>query len=574
MKLLKINRLNEIYCSLSDKTDMQFFEHAIKELGVRYECGQKSMQNIPEIGPFIVIANHPFGGIDGLLLLQTLIAKRPDIKFFGNFLLQKIIPIESYIFPVNPFENQPEYASSISGIRQALMHLENGCCLGIFPAGEVSSLNFSRQEITDKKWSNTIIKFIKKANVPVLPIHISGRKSTYFNVLDVLHPELRTLKLPSEIFNKKDKIIKLTIGNPISTEDQSDFSDIEQFGRYLRVMTYLPSMAANVKTHFTNLLQPKTKVFKIATAIEKTVIKNELDKLRSKYFLFNHLTISAFCAPYSEITYIMSEIGRLREITFREVGEGTNMSSDLDEYDLYYWHLFLWDNAKETIVGAYRIGKGVEIFKQFTFKGFYTHSLFKFKKEFHPVLKQSLELGRSFIVKEYQRKPLPLFLLWKGILYFLNNNPGYRYLIGPVSISNDYSKFSRVLIMKFIQKYYSDFEYSKIVNPRKKYKVDDSKRGYEILIKSTNGDFRKLEKIISNAEKKTLLIPILLKKYLQLNGRILNFNLDPKFNNSLDGFLLMDLYNMPDEFIVSLSKDIDNYNINIPNNLHKNRNII
>ena len=569
MKLLKINRLNEICDSLSEKTDIQFFEQAIQELGIRYECGQKSIKNIPETGPFIVIANHPYGGIDGLLLLKIIVAKRPDIKFLGNFLLQKIKPIESYIFPVNPFEDHTEYASSISGIRQALTHLESGGCLGIFPAGEVSSLNIGRQEFSDKKWSNSIIKFIKKANVPVLPIHISGRNSLFFSALGLIHAELRTVKLPSELFNKKSKLIKVTIGSPISTDDQSGFSEIEQFGRFLRVMTYLPHMATNVKTHFTNIFQPKSKVFQIAPAVEKTAIKNELENLRSKYFLFNHLKISAFCAPYAEIPNIMTEIGRLREITFREVGEGTNMSSDLDEYDLYYWHLFLWDNTYETIVGAYRVGKGEEIFNQFTYKGFYTHSLFKFKKEFHPVLKKSLELGRSFIVKEYQRKPLPLFLLWKGILYFLNNNPGYRYLIGPVSISNDYSQFSRGLIMKFIQKFYSDPEFSKLVKPRKKFMVNDSKRGFEILINATNGDFKKLEKIISIAEKKTMLIPVLLKKYLQLNGRILNFNLDPKFNNSLDGFILLDLHTMPAEFVLSLSKDIQELKADFQTGFHK-----
>jgi len=569
MKLLKINRLNEIYDSLSEKTDMQFFEQAIQELGIRYECGQKSIKNIPETGPFIVIANHPYGGIDGLLLLKIIVAKRPDIKFFGNFLLQKIKPIESYIFPGNPFENHSDYSSSIAGIKQALIHLENGGCLGIFPAGEVSSLNIGKQRITDTKWSNSIIKFIIKANVPILPIHISGRNSRLFQTLRLIHPELRTIKLPSELFNKKEKLITLTIGSLISREDQSGFSDIEQFGRFLRVMTYLPSMAFHVKSHFASLIQPKNKVFQIAQAVEKTAIKNELENLRSKYFLFNHLTISAFCAPYAEIPNIMTEIGRLREITFREVGEGTNMSIDLDEYDLYYWHLFLWDNATETIVGAYRIGKGKEIFNQFTYKGFYTHSLFKFKKEFHPILKQSIELGRSFIVKEYQRKPLPLFLLWKGILYFLNNNPGYRYLIGPVSISNDYSQFSRGLIMKFIQKFYSDPEFFKLVKPRKKYMVNDSKGGFEILINSTNGDFRKLEKIISIAEKKTMLIPVLLKKYLQLNGRILNFNLDPKFNNSLDGFILLDLYTMPAEFVLSLSKDIQELKADFQTGFHK-----
>jgi putative hemolysin len=334
-------------------------------LGVSYTCAAQSTTNIPEKGSFIAISNHPYGGIDGIIMLKTLLEKRPDFKLMGNFLLQKIKPIESYILPVNPFENHPEYASSIVGMRQALMHLKNGGCLGIFPAGEVSTLNIIKQEITDKKWDNSILKFIKMANVPVVPMHFSGSNSKLFHTLGLIHPELRTAKLPSELFNKKDKPISLSIGSPITCEEQLVFSNIEQYGRYLRALTYLPNMANNVKKHFNRTLSAQKKVSAIAPPVDNTFIKAEIKKLTENHLLFNHLSISVYCAPYREMPFIMNEIGRLREITFREVGEGTNLSSDLDEYDLYYWHLFLWDNANEKIVGAYRIGKGVDIFSKY-----------------------------------------------------------------------------------------------------------------------------------------------------------------------------------------------------------------
>jgi putative hemolysin len=564
MRFLKINQLNELYDSLIDKTDLQFFEQALLELGVSYTCAAQSTTNIPEKGSFIAISNHPYGGIDGIIMLKTLLEKRPDFKLMGNFLLQKIKPIESYILPVNPFENHPEYASSIVGMRQALMHLKNGGCLGIFPAGEVSTLNIIKQEITDKKWDNSILKFIKMANVPVVPMHFSGSNSKLFHTLGLIHPELRTAKLPSELFNKKDKPISLSIGSPITCEEQLVFSNIEQYGRYLRALTYLPNMANNVKKHFNRTLSAQKKVSAIAPPVDNTFIKAEIKKLTENHLLFNHLSISVYCAPYREMPFIMNEIGRLREITFREVGEGTNLSSDLDEYDLYYWHLFLWDNANEKIVGAYRIGKGVDIFSKYKKQGFYTHSLFKFKNEFNPILSQCLELGRSFIIKEYQRKPMSLFLLWKGILYFLITNPEYRYLIGPVSISNDYSKFSRGLMMKFIEKNYADSRFSNLVKPRTKYKVKANKIGYQILLNAALGDFKKLEKIIGDAEGKKMSVPVLVKKYLQINGRILAFNLDPKFNDSLDGFMLLDLNDIPNDFITSLSIELTNIKTNHP----------
>jgi hypothetical protein len=258
---------------------------------------------------------------------------------------------------------------------------------------------------------------------------------------------------------------------------------------------------------------------------------------------------------------ILHEIGRLRELTFREVGEGTNRATDLDEFDLYYNQMFIWDRDEEKIVGAYRIGKGADIIRQFGVQGFYTQSLFRMKKGFKDTLNQSLELGRSFIVKEYQRKPLPLFLLWKGILYFLLRNPEYRYLLGPVSISNTYSDKSKELIIRYIMANFYDYQSAKHIHPRNRHKVTTRDENLNTALENMTDDIRSLDKFIGDIDEYNKGLPVLLKKYLGLNAKIIGFNVDPKFNNCLDGLIILDLFDVPQETIVSLSKEANDMSI-------------
>jgi putative hemolysin len=561
MNALKINELNNIYSKLSDQEASLFLKEALALLKINYECAEDDFLNIPKKGGFITISNHPYGGIDGVLLLHLLLMQRKDYKIIGNFLLQRIKPIESLVFPVNPFELYPEYASSISGIRQAYKYIRNGHGLGIFPAGEVSSYNKIYHKISDRKWNNSILKFIKKAEVPVIPIYFAGTNSKIFHAMGLLHPSLRTAGLPSELFNKKDKNIRIKIGKPITVEEQKKFSDIEKYGRYLRARTYLPEASEQVKKYFA---QPSFRIKNaqpLIDSVNKKTLKKEIDNLSYSYKLFTSGHITVYCSPSKHIPFCMQEIGRLREKTFREVGEGTNKKIDIDEYDLYYRQLFLWDNVNQCIAGAYRIGIGKEIMQEYDVKGFYTHSLFKYKKEFYHFLSEGLELGRSFICKEYQKKPLSLFLLWKGILFFLLNNPDYRYLIGPVSISNQYSQISRRLIMDFILANYSEKFLSEFVKPRKKFKVHQKQIDTKILIEKMNGNISLLEKALRDIDPVNSPIPVLLKKYLKINGKILGFNLDPKFNNALDGLLLLDLYDIPENIISSLSKECKGNNL-------------
>jgi len=261
------------------------------------------------------------------------------------------------------------------------------------------------------------------------------------------------------------------------------------------------------------------------------------------------------------IPVVLSELGRLREITFREVGEGTNRSTDIDEFDLYYQQLIIWDNDQSKIVGGYRIGMGVDIMEQFGVRGFYTHSLFKMGNGFKSTLKQSLELGRSFIVSEYQKKPLPLFLLWKGILFFLLKNPQYRYLIGPVSISNTYSEKSKELIIRHIMANYYDYNKAALVKPRKRFKVKTDDPHLNDAMMHLTPQLSSLDKFIGDVDQYNNGLPVLLKKYLGLNAKIIAFNVDPKFNNCVDGMLVLDIFDIPRSTIDSLSKEFNDMSL-------------
>lgn len=558
MQFLRLNKINKIYSGSIHENPEIFIENILKSLNITIQISEKDLEKIPLTGSFITISNHPFGGIDGLILLSIILKKRPDYKVIANFLLKKIEPISPYILPVNPFEDRKE--NSFSGLKIALQTLQNNHPIGIFPAGEVSSIQ-PKKGISDREWNKSSIKFIQKAQVPVVPIYFEGNNSLTFHLLGLINPKLRTAKLPSEIFNKKNKIIQVKIGSPISVADQQSCTNITELTTYLRSRTYALKYSNNINlsTYYTSKIAIKKTP--IADAKAKHILTQEIDKLPKSNLLFENEKFQLFCCEASLIPNILEEIGRLREITFREVGEGTNKSSDIDKYDYYYHHLFMWDTNIHQIVGAYRIGKGAEIIEKYKKKGLYINSLFKLKKELKPILNQSIELGRSFIIKEYQKQPQPLFLLWKGILYFLIKNPEYRYLTGPVSISNDFTNISKSLIIEFIKLNYYNDKIAQYIKPRKNYKVKVKEFDIKELVNFTKQDINKLDKMVGDFEPDRVRIPVLLKKYIKQNAKIVGFNVDPKFNNTLDGLVFLDLQEVPKLTIHQLAKEFNDDSI-------------
>ena len=557
MEVMKINQVNELFAQAQPKQGPEFVDAILKGCGVEIEFDERELRNIPKEGSFIAIANHPYGGIEGMVLLKILCMVRPDAKIMANFLLKKIPNLSDYFVAVNPFENI-EHSSSISGLKTTMELLAGGTPIGIFPAGEVSTFKVDKQEVTDRMWQPVVGKLIAKSKVPVVPIYFHGNNGVLFNLLSMIHPALRTAKLPSELFNKHGHTIRLRIGKPIQVEDIPDYYNATKLLNFLRAKTYaLGAGLDEDKKIFNprNLFKIKKLPAAIASETPVAILEKEVEPLREHYKVWTEKNYEVFIAPTASIPNIIREIGRLRELTFREIGEGTNKSSDLDEYDIYYHHLFIWDTDAKLIVGAYRIGLGDEIFYSLGKKGFYVAELFKIKEQFTPILKKSLELGRSFIRKEYQQKPLPLFLLWKGILKYLIDNPRYRYLIGPVSISNTFSNFSKSLIVDYINRNHFDHEMAQYVRPRKKFKVDFSSVDTDILMAGEDS-FKGLDNLISEVETSTMKVPVLLRQYIALNAKIICFNIDPKFADCLDGFLVLDLQKVPQDILEKLGKNL------------------
>ena len=558
MELMKINDVNKLYAKYSELDGLAFVDAILDSLGITIEYDEATLKNIPKEGAFIAIANHPFGGIEGLILLKMLAKVRPDAKLMANFILKKIPNLSEYFIAVNPFENVSNN-SSISGIKSTLELLNSGSPIGIFPAGEVSAYDTKTQRVMDKQWNPVVGKLISKAKVPVLPIYFHGNNGLLFNILGVIHPTLRTAKLPSELFNKKGYKIKMRIGKAIQANELKQFSSTEKLLTYLRARTYALRSgisSSEVKKFFgSNLFKIYNRAQTIVQETPTELIEREIEFIRADKHVMSEKNYDVFLSSAASMPNIINEIGRLREITFREIGEGTNKKIDLDEYDFYYNHLFIWDREAKKIVGAYRVGKGDEIYFRYGVKGFYISNLFKIKPGFHNLMKSGLELGRSFVRKEYQQKPLPLFLLWKGLLMFSMNNPSYRYMFGPVSISNNFTKLSKTLIIEYIRRNCYDNRLAKFIRPKKKFEAELNDLETELLESHINS-IKSLDSLISEIELNHNKVPVLLRQYIQLNAQIIGFNVDPKFNDSLDGFLVLDIQAIPEETIKMLGKNL------------------
>ena len=548
MKILRISTLNKVYNRNKHLKDVAFLNSILDDLQIKFEIPEDDLKRLPKDGAYITISNHPLGGIDGVLLLKLMLEREPKFKIIANFLLHRIEPLKPYIMPVNPFENHKDAKSSVIGIKETLRHLSDGKPLGMFPAGEVSSYK-DGELMVDKPWEEGAIKVIRKAQVPVVPIYFHAKNSRLFYLLSKISGTLRTAKLPSELFSQKKRVIKVRIGKPITVNEQNEYKTIESYSEFLRKKTY---MLANPFEKESKLLPtPTLKLPKspkeIVTPANAENIITEVTALRSTDCrMLQSKNYEVFFASADKIPNVLHEIGRLREITFREVGEGTNESIDLDQFDKYYHHLFLWDEEAKKIAGAYRMGLGSEIFKAHGIEGFYLNDLFRFEPELYDMMSKSIEMGRAFIIKEYQQKPMPLFLLWKGIIHTTLRFPEHKFLMGGVSISNQFSDFSKSLMIQFMKSNYYDPYIAQYIHPKKAYKVKLKDADKDFIFNETEADLNKFDKIIDELEPGVLRLPVLIKKYIKQNARVVAFNVDPLFNNAIDGLMYIRIEDIPE----------------------------
>ncbi|GAA0872938.1 lysophospholipid acyltransferase family protein [Gangjinia marincola] len=550
LKATKLSALNNVYETRKKLNAEDFLTSLLNRFEVEYEIPEEDLKRIPKEGPFITISNHPLGGIDGIILLKILLEKRKDFKVIANFLLHRVEPIKPYVMPVNPFEDHKEAKSSLQGLKEAITHLKQGHALGIFPAGEVSTHKEGKL-IVDRPWEASAMRLIQKADVPVIPIYFHARNSKLFYRLSALSGIFRTAQLPREMLTQKNRKINIRIGRPILPKDQKEHESLEEFTDFLRKKTYMlrntyDKKQSLIKTIPKNLKISKTPK-KIAGETEESSMRTEIEFCRNNdKRLLETKNYEVFLAKKETIPNILREIGRLREITFRAIGEGSNKPIDLDKFDDYYHHMFLWDNEAHKIAGAYRMGMGEEIFATHGIDGFYLQELFRFEPELYRMMSQSIEMGRAFIINEYQQKPLPLFLLWKGIVHCTLRFPSHQYLIGGVSISDKFSAFSKSLMIEFMMSHYYDPFVAQYVRPKKEFKVKLNDADKDFVFDETKADLGKFDKIIDEIEPGSLRMPVLLKKYVKQNARVVAFNVDPHFNNSVDGLMYIKIADLPE----------------------------
>lgn len=517
-----------------------FIDSALETLGVEIDCSAAERMRIPEKGPFVVVSNHPFGALEGLLLAKLLLERRSDVRILANYILERIPELRDTFLFVDPWARASSRARNARALKEMVGHLRRGGLLAVFPGGEVAHRSFSDGgELRDPPWQTSVGKLIQRCGAPVLPVYFCGENSLGFQLAGMVHPLFRTALLPRELLNKRGRQVRVRIGQPIRTSKLKD-EDPAAFTAYLQERTEILKYRSE-RTEAPRSLEPKP----VAGPVATHVLSREVDSLSAERCLVSHEGRRVFMAPASEIPYVLLELGRLRQIAFREVGEGTDESRDLDLFDYHYEHLFVWDDRDQQIVGAYRIGLVDRIVAERGKQGLYISTLFDIEDAFFERIGAALELGRSFVQPRYQRDSTSLFLLWKGIGVFVNRHPEYRYLFGPCSVSDDYEPMSRHLIVRYLDREHGAPELSRYLHPRlplrRAPRVDAALPRYDRWMTSMG----ELSNWITHLESDEKRVPVLVRQYIRLGGKILGFNVDPAFGSVVDCFVLVDLAEAP-----------------------------
>ena len=532
-KLLRLDRLDRLWEDVPGADDRLIASHPLAQLNVRPQVSERDLALIPKQGPVVAVANHPFGLIEGAILPSLFLSVRPDVKVMANHLLSGMRETNRLCIYVDPYGGEQAARSNRKGLKDAIAWLKQGGLLTVFPAGEVSQLNLKERSITDPEWNHHVARLIRITGATVLPVYLLGGNSAWFHLLGCLHPRVRTALLPHEFFNKHNRDIEVRIGSPITPAKIRAYQDDVALIRYLRRRTYLLQSREAPRRSQVAPSEPVARVL-------SELLAGEVAKLAPERSMVATQDFSVLLAKAGEIPNVLHEIGRLREATFRQVGEGTGRPIDLDSFDDHYWHLFVWNRHASEVVGAYRLGPSDEILPRFGPKGFYTSQHFQWKRTFLDRISPALELGRSFVRPEYQKTYAPLLLLWKGIGQFLIRNPQYKLLFGPVSISNGYTAASRQLMVKFLSAYRQSPELAPLVRARNPFRRLSSKSTDE-LIGATVLDIEELSTLIADVETDRKGVPVLLKQYLKLGGELVTFHVDRRFADALDGLIVVDL---------------------------------
>jgi putative hemolysin len=543
-KFLPVDRVRDLYRRVRQSHAGFGLEKLLTEMRVELRVEAADAARIPTDGPVVVVANHPYGMLDGAVLAVLLTRTRPDVKVMTNYLLRDVPELAQHCIFVDPFQTPESITINQRAVREALVWLRGGGMLAVFPAGEVSHLQFPQAEIVDPVWNDTAARLIRRTGAAALPVYFCGRNSVSFQLLGMIHPGLRTAFLLQEFLKQEGRTIEVRVGSEIAGESIAGMADDRETIEYLRWRTYLLARRNRPEKPWTVAVRSKIseKVQEpVAHAESAELLAAELDSLPAERRLAESGDFTVYLAKASETPHLLCELGRAREITFRLAGEGTGKKRDLDRFDRYYWHLLLWHQAKRELVGAYRAGNTEEILAQHGVKGLYTSTLFRFEAGVFEKLGPALELGRSFIKLEYQRQYAPLLLLWKGIARLLAIQSNVPVLFGAVSISNDYSKASREMIYRFFEARMKEDELAGMVTARRPFRPAVLRPWDCRAMCHALRDLEELSQPITDVECDGKGLPILLRQYARIGGRLLGFNVDRKFSNVLDGLMVVDL---------------------------------
>jgi putative hemolysin len=542
-KLFPLEQAHELYERVRNSAGGFVLEALLREMNVDLRVSDADVERIPRKGPMVVVANHPYGMLDGAVLTVLLARVRPDVKVITNFLLEGVPELEQHCIFVDPLQTSGSVQRNRRALKQAIEWLEQDGMLAIFPAGEVSHWQLPQGAIADPQWNDTATRLIRHTGAAALPVYFCRRNSLGFQVVGLIHTRVRMAFLLQEFLQQSGKSVALRVGSPIPAESLANIAADRQATEYLRWRTYLLAQRGKKQIRLPMALRsvlPVKPGETITPALPCELLHCDIQALPERRCLIENAEFAVYAAQASEIPHLLQEVGRLREVTFREAGEGTGKRCDLDRFDRYYWHLLLWSKAKNELVGAYRAGNTAEIVSERGVAGLYTNTLFRYDVRLFEKLGPALELGRSFVRPEYQRQYAPLLLLWKAIARFIILRPETPVLFGAVSISNAYNRASRELIYSFFEDRKRD-DLADLVTPRKPFRPGRIRSWDCRAVCHVLRDLDELSEPIADVEDDGKGLPILLKQYAKVGGQLLGFNVDPKFSDSLDGLIVVDL---------------------------------
>jgi len=543
-KFAPVGKVRDLYRRVQRSPDGFRLETLLAEMRIGVSVGAADQARIPASGPVVVVANHPYGVLDGAILTVLLTRVRPDVKVLTNFLLSDVPELQKHCIFVDPFQTDQSLESNRRGLREAFGWLQKGGVLAMFPAGEVSQWQMPVAQIVDPEWNDAAVRLVRKTGATALPAYLCGHNGVGFQLMGMIHPKLRAAFLLQEFLNQAGKTVEVRVGSGIPADAVQAIPDDHEATEYLRWRTYLLGRRSKPEASWPTALRSKF-VLKIqepvAAPVASDLLAKELEALPEDRCLAENSDFAVYLVTARDLPQLLREVGRLRELTFRGAGEGTGKSRDLDSFDEYYSHILLWHKTRQELVGAYRAGNTAEILAKRGIGGLYTSTLFRYDEGIFQKLGPALELGRSFVRPEYQRQYAPLLLLWKGIARMVARQPEIPVLFGAVSISNDYSSASREMIYRFFEAHMQEDELAGLIEPRRPFRSGLMRRWDCRGMLSALRDLDELSQPITDVEADGKGLPILLRQYAKIGGKLLGFNVDRKFSNVLDGLVVVDL---------------------------------